>query len=141
MKNYLTGRNQIRNPFDVFDGIFDDFFSPSLVFNRSSEMRTDIKEKENSYELSVDLPGFEKQDIDLQLKNGYLIVTAKKEEKTEDEENYIRRERRSSCSRSFYVGENIEESDVLAKYQSGILRIEVPKNKQKEITKKSINID
>jgi HSP20 family molecular chaperone IbpA len=102
-------------------------------------MATDIKENENGYQLSVDMPGFNKQDISLNLKDGYLTIEAKKEEK--EDEKYLHQERYCSCSRSYYVGENITEEDVKAKYLNGTLNLNIPK-KQKQIPeRKQIQID
>ena len=79
MRNYLTNRRD--NTFDFFDDVFDTFFQPVLYTGRNSHIRADIKENEKEYEFSVDLPGFDKKDIELTLSDGYLIVNAKKQEK------------------------------------------------------------
>lgn len=139
MKNYLTNRANGLG-FNFFDDFFDDFFKPSFYHGNTGSMRTDIKEKDDGYELSVDMPGFDKKDITLSLDNGYLTVEAKREEK-EESDNYVRRERNFSCRRSYYVGGGLTEEDVKAKYLNGTLFIDIPKNKQKEITKKNIDID
>ncbi len=139
MKNYLTNRSNGLG-FNFFDDFFDDFFKPSFYHGSTGSMRTDIKENENSYELSVDMPGFDKKDIALSLDNGYLTIEAKREDK-EESEKYVRRERNYSCRRSYYVGDGLQEGDVKAKYLNGTLFIDIPKNKQKQITKKNINID
>ena len=105
---------------------------PLFGKNASRIMKTDIRETEKTYELDVDLPGFKKEDIQAQLKDGYLTITANKgiEHNEQDQKSgrYIRRERYSgSCSRSFYVGENITEEDIEAKFENGILQVSVPK--------------
>lgn len=118
----------------------DDFFgNHSLLYGNQAKsfMKTDIKEGENGYELSIALPGFQKEDISAQLENGYLTVTASqntnKEEKGEDG-RYIRRERFvGNCSRSFYVGEGITQEDIHAKYENGILSLHVPKKDTEKI--------
>ena len=140
MKNYLTNRNSGLG-FNVFDDFFDDFFKPTFFGNHVTNMKTDIKERENDYELSVDMPGFDKKDIALSLDNGYLTIEAKREEKEENENNYLRRERNFSCKRSYYVGDAVTEEDIKARYENGTLEILVPKKKEKEITKKNIAID
>jgi HSP20 family molecular chaperone IbpA len=140
MKNYLTNRTSGLG-FNLFDDFFDDFFKPTFYGNGKNAMQTDIRETENGYELAVDMPGFDKNDITLNLENGYLTIEAKREEKENDDKNYVRRERNFSCKRSFYVGDAITEEDVKAKYLNGTLEILVPKNKEKQITKKSIAID
>ena len=123
-----------RNEFDLFNDFFggDDFFSR----RESSIMKTDIKEKKDKYLIEVDLPGYEKENIDLKLKDGYLEVSAKvvKEENTEDDERFVHKERYyGQCSRSFYVGDQITEEDIQAEFKNGTLKISVPK---KEETKK-----
>lgn len=122
-----------RNSFDLFDDFFEDDFLPKKERNL---MRTDVVEKKDRFILDIDLPGFEKEDIKLSLNNGYLNISAKtrKEEKKE-EEKVLRRERfYGECSRSFYVGDDIKEEDIDAKFKNGILKIEVPK---KELTNKT----
>ena len=100
-------------------------------------MKTDIKEKNDSFELEIDLPGFTKDEIKVEEKNGYLTVSAAKG-LDKDEQNkkgeYIRRERYAgSMSRSFYVGEHLNEEDIKAKYEDGILKLSVPKKDVKEL--------
>ncbi|MBP5466558.1 MAG: Hsp20/alpha crystallin family protein [Clostridia bacterium] len=107
---------------------------------RDSGMRTDIKETENGYELSVDMPGYDKKDISVELSHGYLTISAKREEK-EENKKYLRRERSYSCSRSYYVGENIKREHVKAKYEGGTLHLAFPKEEKKEIPDKRIEIE
>lgn len=121
-----------RNDFDLFDEIFDDPF-----FSRvdTKLMRTDIKEKKDSYVVNVDLPGYEKEDIKIEINNSYLTVTAEKTNSDEEKEEgrYIRKERYSGqCSRSFYVGDNVKEEDIKAKFTNGTLRLEIPKKEDKK---------
>ena len=104
-------------------------------------MKTDVRETGDSYELDVDLPGFKKDEITLDLKDGYLSISAakglSKDEKTE-EGKYIRQERYTgACSRSFYVGEGVEPKDVSARFEDGILRISLPKQDRKELPRSS----
>ena len=139
MRNYLTNRNF--NTFDIFDDFFDSFFKPTTFNQKVGNMRADIKENEKEYELSVDLPGFDKKDINLTLNDGYLTISAKAEEKQEDKDNYIRRERVCSCQRSFYVGDVISEEDIKAKYNNGTLVLNIPKLERKEIPTRHIQID
>ena len=102
-------------------------------------MKTDIKEKEDSYELAVDLPGFKKDEISIDLSNGYLTIEAAKGLDKDEEDKkgrYIRRERYAgSMSRSFYVGDDVRSEDVSAKFEDGILKISVPKAAKKELPK------
>lgn len=139
MKNYLTRAGSNDWGFGLFDAMFDDFFKPTL-YRENRAMRTDVKETENGYELAIDMPGFNKQDIKLSLENGYLTVEAKREEKQETD-NYIRRERSCSYSRSYYVGDAVTEEDVKAKYDNGTLSLSVPKKEKKELPKKHIEIE
>ena len=134
MRNYLSRRNNDLG-FGFFDEVFDDFFKPVFYGVKENSMKTDIKETETEYELSVDMPGYNKEDITLSLDNGYLKVEAKREEKEEDKDNFIRRERSYSCARSYYVGESVTEEDIKAKYDNGTLTLKVPKV-QKEIPQK-----
>ena len=100
-------------------------------------MKTDVKETDDSYEVDIDLPGFKKDEINAKLENGYLTISAAKgldKDETDKKGKYIRKERYAgSMSRSFYVGENITQDDIKAKYESGILRLVVPKVEKKEI--------
>jgi HSP20 family molecular chaperone IbpA len=130
---------------------FDDFFDfgwpqmpnveKQLYGKRAGEvMKTDVKETEDSYKVAIDLPGFKKDEIEIELKDGYMTVSAskglEKDEKNE-EGKYIRRERYSgSQSRSFYVGEGIHEDDIHASFQDGILRLEVPKQEVQQLEDK-----
>ena len=103
-------------------------------------MKTDIRETNGSYELDVDLPGCKKEDVSLKLEDGYLTVGAQRavdKDEKDDNGNYIRRERYSgSCQRSFYVGNNVQESDIKAKFDSGILHVEIPTDKMNNAIEK-----
>lgn len=121
-----------RNNFDLFDNFFgdDEFFTK----REHHLMKTDIKDKKNKYEVVIDLPGYEKDNINIELNNGYLEVSAKveKNEKQENEEKFVRRERfYGECSRSFYVGDEIKEEDITAEFKNGILKIDIPKKEEK----------
>lgn len=130
----------------LFDNAFDDLFNDSFFRSNSGVMKTDIKEKEGSYLLDVELPGFKKEEINLNLENGYLTIQANhnvdNSQKDEDG-NVIRRERSyGSCSRSFYVGDVLTEEDIKAKYENGELKIFLPKKElTKAETKKTIYIE
>ena len=127
-----------RDSFDLFDDFFDDGF---FTKREKNMMKTDIKEGKDKYTIDVDLPGFEKENINLSLNNGYLNISAKmeKEDNSSDDEKFVRRERFSGeCSRSFYVGDGILEDDIKAEFKNGILKIDLPKKEetsQKETTK------
>ncbi len=126
---------------------FDDVFDDDVLFSKRNNkmMRTDIKEKGGNYIFTIDVPGVEKENIDIDLENGYLTVSSRLDKNISDEEEgeYIYQERYSGeCSRSFYVGDGIKEDDVKASFKNGILTISVPSNKQqKEEQKKHIQID
>lgn len=140
MRNYLARKNDGWG-FDLFNDVFDGFFNPSIYTSRNESMRTDIKQVDGGYELAVDMPGFDKKDISVNLEDGYLTVSASKNEKEEDKHNYLRRERSFSCSRSYYVGEGVTEEDVKAKYNNGILTLNVPNKEVKKLPHRNIEID
>lgn len=98
-------------------------------------MHTDIKENDDSYEIAMDLPGFRKEDVQGEVKDGYLTINASTNtlnDTKDDNGKYIRRERYSgSCSRSFYVGEQVTQEDIRARFEDGVLRIVVPKMEAK----------
>ncbi len=123
------------------DNFFDDMFSfPTMepVFHEfntvNTMMSTDVQDLGNAYQLEIELPGYNKEDIHAELRNGYMTITAKKEdEKNEKNEagEYIRRERfLGECSRSFYVGEHVKEEDVKAGFENGILKVVYPKKEE-----------
>ena len=131
------------------ENLFDDFFSdpfemmmpqsrnPLYGKHAKNLMKTDVRETENSFEVDMDLPGFKKDEVNLELKDGYLTVSADKaldKDKKDNEGRYIRQERWSgSCSRSFYVGDAVKPEDVHAKFENGILQIALPKQEQKKL--------
>ena len=103
----------------------------------SHEMKTDVKETDSGYEVDIDLPGFKKDEINVQLDNGYLSISAAKgldKEEKNKEGKYIRKERYAGAmSRSFYVGDAVTQEDIKAKYESGILRLSIPKKEAKQV--------
>ncbi|MBO4679432.1 MAG: Hsp20/alpha crystallin family protein [Lachnospiraceae bacterium] len=118
----------------LFDEFFDDFARP-MVARRGNTvpaqiMKTDVKELENGFDLDIELPGYKKDDLQLELKEGYLTVTASKKVENNDEKkgHYIRRERYvGTSSRSFYVGEEVTQEDIKARFEDGVLNVFVPK--------------
>lgn len=124
-----------------FDNFFDDFEPPKKL---DKMMKCDIYEKEGKYILEMDVPGFKKEDINMELENGYLKVSAEKTLDSDEKENkkYVRRERHSftKCERSFYVGD-VSKEDIKAKFKNGILEISVPKEEKKKEDKKIIMIE
>ena len=121
-----------RRDFDLLDDMFGGVF-----FNEgeSKLMKTDIKEKKDEYVIDIDLPGYEKEGIKINIQDGQLTVhaTVNKEEKDEEKGKFVRKERYSGeCSRSFYVGENVTENEIKAKFKNGTLTIEIPKKEEKK---------
>ncbi|HIT13378.1 MAG TPA: Hsp20/alpha crystallin family protein [Candidatus Scatomonas merdigallinarum] len=139
---------------DLFDDMMDfpfedEFFgrkNPLYGKRAKNLMKTDVKETENGYELDIDLPGFKKEEVQASLENGYLTISASKgldKDEKDKKGRYIRRERYSGAmSRSFYVGEGVEQKDIHAKFENGILKLTVPKtNAQKVEESKHIAIE
>ena len=122
--------------YPVFDNLFDDFFTTGSQ-GTSSVMKTDIVEKDGNYELSIEMPGVKKEDIQMELKDGYLNVTASHNTNTEDKDKegrIIRQERVSgSYSRSFYVGNDVRTEDVKASFDNGELIVTVSKEAPNKI--------
>ena len=133
--------------------LFDDFMDFSFpdidkeLYGKRAQniMKTDVKELDDAYEVMVDLPGFNKEDIHLELNDGNLTISAVKslDKENESKGNYIRRERVvGNMQRSFYVGENLTEEDIHAKYENGILTLDIPKKEARKVPeKKYIAID
>ena len=121
-----------RRDFDLFDVMFRD---PFFNEGESKLMKTDIKEKKDKYIIDIDLPGYEKEGIKIEIQDGYLTVHASinKEENDEEKGKYVRKERYvGECSRNFYVGDNIKEEDVKAKFKNGTLTLEIPKKEERK---------
>ena len=142
------------------ENLFDDFFNDDFAMfpamagrnplygkHVKNLMKTDVRETENTYELDIDLPGFKKDEVRIDLKNGYLSINAAKgldKDEQDKKSRYIRQERYAgSCSRSFYVGEDIQQEDVKAEFKHGILKLFVPKKEAKPAVeqKKYITIE
>ena len=133
---------------NLFDDFMDDFSFPTLpdvdkeLYGKHAKnlMKTDVRETKDSYEVDVDLPGFKKDEINAQLDNGYLTISAAKgldKDEKDKKGKYIRKERYAGAmSRSFYVGEGVTQEDIKAKYEDGILRLSVPKKEAKAVENK-----
>ena len=127
---------------DLFNDWFDfpDFDKKYYGKNTDHVMKTDIKEKDKEYEVDIELPGYKKEDVKAELKDGYLTISAAKNVSTEDKKEdgkYIRKERFSgNVSRSFYVGEDMTQEDIHAKFEDGILKLTVPKKEAKKVEDK-----
>ncbi len=129
-----------------FDLLGEMFSDPFFTEGESKVMRTDIKEKKDKYLIDIDLPGYEKENIKLEVEDGYLLVhaTMNSDKEEKEEGKYVRKERYvGSCSRSFYVGDDVKSEDIKASFKNGTLKIEVPKKEEKEkiAEKKYIPID
>lgn len=129
---------------NLFDGWMDHAFKNAFPADRfgfgdcERYMKTDIKDTKDGYELSMELPGFSKEDISAQLKDGYLTISAAKNEVKDEKDkegNFIRKERYSGqCSRSFYVGKEVKQEEIKAKFDNGELMLKIPKtNEAKEV--------
>ncbi len=132
----------------LFDDLFDDDLFDDKEFKNVEKklyghraknvMNTDVKETEDGYELEMDLPGFKKEEVSVELNNGYITIRAAKgldeDEKEKKTGKYIRRERYSgACERSFYVGEEVTQQDIKASFRHGILKLDIPKKEAKKI--------
>ena len=135
------------------ENLFDDFFGdpfgmmmpqgrdPLYGKHAKNLMKTDVREMDGSYELDIDLPGFKKDEVHVDLKNGYLTISAEKgldKDESDKKGKYIRQERYAgACSRSFYVGDQVKAEDLSAKFEDGILRVSLPKQVKKELPRNS----
>ena len=138
---------------DIFDDFMDGFAFPEANVNKElygkhakNVMKTDVRELDDGYEIIIDLPGFKKDEIEVQLENGCLSISAAKgldKDETDKKGKYIRRERYAGAMRrSFYVGEDVTEEDIHAKFENGILKLDVPKKEAKAVeTKKHVAIE
>lgn len=142
---------------DLFDDFMRDFpFYDDKAVKKAEKklygrrgrnmMKTDIKEKSDSYELEMDLPGFKKEEIKVELENGYLTISAAKGLDEDEQEKktgrYIRRERYAgACQRTFYVGEDVTQEDIKGEFKHGILRLTIPKKAPQVPEKKYIAIE
>ena len=127
--------------FNFNNNLFDDFFTdPVFNMTTTNRMSTDIKEKDNGYELAMEVPGFDKEDLKLDLEDGYLTVSAEHNKTNEEKDNeghIIRQERYyGSAKRSFYVGDAVKKEDIQAKYDKGVLNVFVPKKDVKKLENK-----
>lgn len=126
------------------DDMLDDFFFPTVKENQFGKMKCDIYEKDNVYYLEMDIPGFDKNDVNIEIDdNDYLMITAeKKQESTEEDKskNYIRKERNyGKYQRSFYIG-GIDKNQIDASFENGILKVSMPKKAEEKSSKQTIEI-
>lgn len=139
-QNGLARRNDIFDVRSMFDEFFNDSFSPAFPFQGTS-VRADIRETEKEYIIDAEIPGVKKEDIKLELRDDVLTIAVEHDETVNEERNnFIRKERRyGSISRSFYV-ENVKNEGVTAKYENGVLTINLPKSDEAHSRKHSIDI-
>lgn len=141
----------VADPFEEIDRFFDDFWNNGTAVQTTTKnektkapMRTDVTETNNAYILEADLPGFTREELHVDLKDGVLTIGAEHKENTENKEQdgkYLRRERHfTTYERSFNLGEDIEEKDISAKYENGVLTLTLPKREQVVETAKRIEI-
>ena len=123
---------------DFFEDPFDNY---AYAMNTSNLMKTDVKDTDQGYEITMNLPGVKKEDVKAELKDGYLTISASTNSNKDEKDGngrYIRRERYSgSCSRSFYVGEDVTQDEIKAKFENGALTLLVPKKDQKKVEETS----
>ena len=142
----IFGENLFDDDWFDFDRDFWGKKNPLYGKKAKNIMKTDIREHDTGYELDVDLPGFKKDEINIELENGYLTISAAKgldKDEQDKKGKYIRKERYAGAmQRSFYVGDAVTEEDVKAKFEDGILKLSIPKKDAKEVeTKKTIAIE
>ena len=136
----IFGENLFDDWFDESFGMLPEWGSRNPLYGKHAKnlMKTDVRETEDSYELDIDLPGFKKDEINVDLKDGYLTISAAKgldKDEKDKKGKYIRQERYAgACSRSFYVGD-VQPEDVSASYEDGILKLSMPKQAKKELPK------
>ena len=142
----IFGENLFDDDWFDFDRDFWGRKNPLYGKNAKNIMKTDIREHDEGYELDVDLPGFKKDEISVELDDGYLTISAAKgldKDEQEKKGKYIRRERYAGAmQRSFYVGDAVTQEDIKAKFEDGILKLSIPKKDAKAVeTKKTIAIE
>lgn len=136
MRNFLT-TNRANDLFgyDFFKSPFEDLFNLD-IFSNKSQMRTDIKKTPTGLEMTIDMAGFDKNDISLEYQDGYISVSAEK--KQEEKGEYVFKERSEKISRRYFVGENLSKEDIKAKYENGVLKLDL---KEKILEKKDRHIE
>ena len=148
---WTNNYDDVNDWMNLFDRDFDHMFAPAErkdpLFGKNAKnlMKTDVRETESTYEVDVDLPGFKKDEIHVDFKDGYLTVSARKEvdkdEKEKESGRMIRQERYSgNLERSFYVGDGVTAEEITASFENGVLRLSVPK-KAKEVKKPVTSIE
>ncbi|MGM0436947.1 MAG: Hsp20/alpha crystallin family protein [Bacillota bacterium] len=126
---------------DPFNSLVNEFFSDAFNALDTKSFKTDVKETDENYIIESELPGLSKDDINIEITDDYLTISAQNEEKIEEEnENYIRRERRTGSFQRVFQIDNVKEEEIDAKYENGILEVTLPKKEKKTPKKKTIDI-
>lgn len=126
---------------DSFNSLVNEFFSDAFNALDTKSFKTDVKETDENYIIESELPGLSKDDINIEITDDYLTISAQNEEKIEEEnENYIRRERRTGSFQRVFQIDNVKEEEIDAKYENGILEVTLPKKEKKTPKKKTIDI-
>lgn len=134
MKNYLITNSKDK---DFLNDLFNDFFVPGFGDIKSHYMATDVKKGENGITLFIEMPGYNKEEINISYEKGYLTVSAERSVLQEEKEQFLRRERVNVLKRSYYVGE-IDENTISAKYENGLLTVNLPKKQKCENVKRIV---
>ncbi|HKL74847.1 MAG TPA: Hsp20/alpha crystallin family protein [Halanaerobiales bacterium] len=126
---------------DPFNSLVNEFFSDAFNAIDTKSFKTDVKETDENYIIESELPGLSKEDINIEITDNYLTISAQNEEKFEEEkENYIRRERRTGSFQRVFQIDNVKEDEIDAKYENGILEVTLPKKEKQTPKKKTIDI-
>jgi len=126
---------------DPFNSLVNEFFSDAFNAIDTKSFKTDVKETDENYIIESELPGLSKEDINIEITDNYLTISAQNEEKFEEEkENYIRRERRTGSFQRVFQIDNVKEDEINAKYENGILEVTLPKKEKQTPKKKTIDI-
>ena len=138
----IFGENLFDEFFNGWDREFRNMDRQLYGKNAAREMKTDVHEHEDHFEVDIDLPGFKKEDVILELQNGYLTVTATKgldKDETTKKGRLIRQERYAgTMQRSFYVGDALTEKDITARFENGVLSLNVPKQEARKLPEKKV---
>ncbi|MGM0411500.1 MAG: Hsp20/alpha crystallin family protein [Bacillota bacterium] len=135
-------RGELEESKDPFNDLVNDFFSDAFNVIDSKSFKTDVKETDEEYIIESELPGLNKEDINIEMTDDYLTISAQNEEKVEDEgENYIRRERRTGSYQRVFRIDNVKDDEIKANYDNGILTLTLPKKEKTKPEKRTIDIE
>ncbi len=135
-------RGEVEESKDPFNNLVNDFFSDAFNMIDTKSFKTDVKETDDEYIIESELPGLNKEDIDIEMTDDYLTISAQNEEKFEDEgENYIRQERRTGSYQRVFRIDNVKDEEIKANYDNGILTLTLPKKEKSKPKKRTIDIE